>query len=299
MSFMKSWLVATALAVTLAGPGVFAGEVMGDPRLVSPAAKIGSSFLSCDTCVEMARIPEGDFQMGSPPAETGHRDDEAPLHPVHVKTFWLGKYPITRGQFDLFVQDTGYEATGPCRSDEGRDNRSWRDPGFAQTDDHPVVCVSWDDAQAYVRWLSAKTGKVYRLPSEAEWEYAARAGTTTARYWGDIQDEPKAAWCHYAQVAECEGGYAQTAPVGGFPPNAFELYDMIGNVRERTEDCYHAFYRAAPADGAAWVTGGCETRTARGGSWYDPPMQLRAAARAADPTMLRDARVGFRVARTD
>src|SRR5262249_46599041 len=154
------------------------------------------------------------------------------------------------------------------------------------------VCVSFEDAQRYVQWLSRKTGKLYRLPTEAEWEYAARAGTTTARFWGDGRERA----CDFANVADftgaetlnwnkgnqdqvfqCRDGYANTAPVGSFRPNAFGLYDMLGNVFQWTEDCYHNSYDAAPSDGSAWTTGECKYRVLRGGSWNVSPRSVRSA----------------------
>jgi formylglycine-generating enzyme required for sulfatase activity len=170
--------------------------------------------------------------------------------------------------------------------------------------------VSWDDAQAYVTWLSAKTGHVYRLPTEAEWEYAARAGTTTARYGSDIPSE----FCRYSNVADleyadqhsgdsgsnraCRDGYAFTSPVGSFPPNQFGLYDMLGNVMDWNEDCWNTNYGGAPADGTAWQSGDCNRRVMRGGSWDADLSVVRSASRRGVPTFYRVTTFGFRVART-
>jgi formylglycine-generating enzyme required for sulfatase activity len=170
--------------------------------------------------------------------------------------------------------------------------------------------VSWDDAQAYVAWLSAKTGHVYRLPTEAEWEYAARAGTTTARYGSDNPAE----LCRYSNVGDldyseqhpgdsevnraCRDGYAFTSPVGSFPPNQFGLYDMLGDVMDWTEDCWNANYSGAPTDGTAWQSGDCGRRVARGGSWDADLSGVRSANRRAPPTSTRNTTLGFRVART-
>ena len=188
--------------------------------------------------------------------------------------------------------------------------KDWRNPGYAQEDPHPVACVSWEDAKAYVVWLSGRTGKAYRLLTEAEWEYAARAGTTTRRFWGDYGDES----CAYANgadqttkaqvpgaanwlVANCNDRYAHTAPVGSYRANAFGLFDMLGNVWEWTEDCWNGNYGDAPSDGRAWATGDCSQRVVRGGSWSDIPMFLRSALRFRGSTAIRDSYVGFRVAR--
>ena len=190
--------------------------------------------------------------------------------------------------------------------------KDWRNPGYAQDDTHPVVCVSWEDASAYARWLGEKTGKAYRLLTEAEWEYAARAGTATARFWGDDAkrscdnangadlaakaEVPGAAdW----PVAACNDRFAYTAPVGSYRANAFGLHDMLGNVWEWTQDCWNANYSGAPADGSAWATGDCSLRAVRGGSWEDAPVGLRAAYRVGSPTVIRVYIRGFRVARSD
>ena len=161
----------------------------------------------------------------------------------------------------------------------------------------PAINVNWDDAQTYVKWLSGITGKDYRLLSEAEYEYAARAGTETKYPWGDdikLDGKP---------MANCDGcggewGGKQTAPVGSFPANSFGLYDMVGNVWEWTEDCWHENYDGAPADGSPWTNGDCDTRVGRGGSWVDLPDLLRSASRVGAHLRLHDRRLGFRVART-
>jgi formylglycine-generating enzyme required for sulfatase activity len=172
--------------------------------------------------------------------------------------------------------------------------------------------VSWDDATAYAKWLSQRTGKGYRLLTEAEWEYAARAGTATTRYWGDSRD----VGCAYANgadqaartqvrgagdwhIADCQDRYGYTAPVGSYRPNAFGLHDMLGNLWEWTQDCWNGNYKGAPADGNAWATGDCELRSVRGGSWEDSPVAVRAAYRVGSPIEIRVFTRGFRVARDD
>jgi formylglycine-generating enzyme required for sulfatase activity len=186
--------------------------------------------------------------------------------------------------------------------------KSWRDPGFKQGAAHPAVCLSWNDAQAYAAWQSKRSGKTYRLPSEAEWEYAARAGTSTSRYWGE---DPKQA-CKFANVADrnlrakypnfpihdCDDRHAATAPVGSFLPNALGLYDMLGNVWEWTQDCWSEGYAGAPRDGSAWLEGDCGRRVVRGGSWIDGPGFARAAFRSGDLPGDRGDNQGFRLART-
>jgi formylglycine-generating enzyme required for sulfatase activity len=236
----------------------------------------------------MVRVPAGSFTRGSSASEAGRFDTEGPQHRVTIGTaFSLAKYEVTRGEFAAFVLAAGHRAAG-----------DWRNPGFAQTDRHPVVNVSWNDAKAYVAWLSKTSGKPYRLPSGAEWEYAARAGTTTARYWGERHQEA----CRYANVDDashgCRDGHANTAPVGTFLPNAFGLHDMLGNVWEWTEDCGDGRYAGAPVDGSPW-SGPCSRREVRGGSWGDIPRYARAAVRISDTAGSHVSLIGFRVARTD
>ncbi len=295
--------------------------------LVAGSAAAQQSLRDCPDCPEMVTIPAGSFTMGVPPGEEKREGysgwvggDAQPQRRVTLEySFSLGRYEVTRAQFEAFVQATGH-VTGPSCWTAGMNGqsgdvlvRNWRDPGFTQTPNDPVVCVNWDDAQAYVAWLKRTTGKHYRLPSEAEWEYAARAGSQTARYWGDGRDGA----CQYANVADltaasrrnwekdpkrtflCTDGYAYTAPVGQFRPNAFGLYDMLGNVWEWTGDCWNQNYNGAPTNGGAWVQGDCSIRVMRGGAWYYPPETLRAGNRFRGAAGDRGIAYGFRVARTD
>lgn len=248
-------------------------------------------------------------------AESFRRRSEPP-RTVAVASFSIGIHEVTRGQFARFVEATGHRAEG-CFVWSGREfvdrsDRSWRAPGFGQGDDHPVVCVSWNDAQAYVRWLGTITGRPYRLPSEGEWEYVARAGTGSTRFWGD---DPALA-CRFANGADattasrapgatdgavhpCDDGYSHTAPVGRYESNAFGLHDVLGNVAEWTQDCWHPDYRHARADGKPETTGECALRVVRGGAWDEGPAGLRAAYRVGSPTTVRVYGRGFRVARDD
>ncbi len=277
----------------------------------------GKTFRDCPTCPEMVVIPSGEYRMGSPSFEAGRRDDEGPVHPVRVKSFALGKREVTRGEFRRFVLATG-RSVGNCAVIEGTTMkidpaRSWANHNhgyYTQTDDHPVACVSFDDAQAYALWLGTMTGKPYRLPSESEWEYAARGGGQDSRYWGNGER----AACQYANVADetakrrfnwsptfdCEDKYAGTAPVGSYKPNAFGLFDMLGNVREWVEDCYHETYDDAPTDARAWVSGDgeCALRVNRGGAFDREPAFVRSAARSLFPYHVGDANLGFRIARS-
>ena len=250
-----------------------------------PTHADGDEFRDCPSCPELVAVPAGTFRMGSGPDDDEALDRERPRHRVRVGRFALGRYEVTRREYRAFAEATGADD-------------SWRDPGFAQGDRHPVVNVSWRDAQAYVQWLSRETGERYRLPSEAEWEYAARGGTTTRRHWGDSSSSQ----CGYANgtVASCDDGAARTAPVGSYAPNAFGLSDVLGNVWEWTDDCWHENYAGEPPDdGRAWTRAGdCGRRVLRGGSWYNLPRSLRSAARPWNLAGTRDAFTGFRVART-
>ncbi len=263
---------------------------------------------------EMVKIRGGRFLMGSPADEKGRGEDER-QHEAQVADFAIGKYEVTVGQFKNFVKAAKYkteaEESGGCYSWTGSEwkqdaGKNWRNPGFSQTDDHPVVCVSWNDAMAYVKWLSKQTGQEYRLPTEAEWEYAARAGTTTARYWGDDPDkgctfangvdQTAKAQFKWTDIMECQDGYLYTAPMGRFRPNAWGFYDMLGNVWEWTCSGYDKDYGGSEqrclSKGAA---GPC---VLRGGSWGNEPKRLRGAARLGRNPHSGIYDWGFRLART-
>ena len=271
--------------------------------------KVGERFRDCAECPEMMVVPAGSFEMGSPSSEEGRDDDEGPLRDVTIAApFAVGVYEVTVGQFKRFVQATGHSTGDSCWVYEGswedRSGLGWRDPGFRQDDSHPVLCVGWEDAQAYVRWLSAKTGQRYRLPSEAEWEYAARAGTRTSRPW----DDGRAGQCRHANGADastsfswkagCDDGHASTSPTGSYAANGWGLHDMLGNAWEWTEDCWSGSYAGAPADGSAWQSDICLYRVVRGGSWYCEPADLRSANRYGGTPARRNNDSGFRVVRT-
>ena len=271
-----------------------------EERLRARRKKPGTKFRDCPECPEMVVVPSGSFQMGSPPSEEGRVDNEGPGHRVTIGyRFAVGKYEVTLREFARFVEATGRSMGNACRTYVGRkwerrSGRHWRHPGFGQTDAHPVVCVDWEDARAYVRWLSRKTGHRYRLLSEAEWEYAARAGTTTRYSWGDGIGRNR------ANCGGCGSRWdgRQTAPVGSFAANGFGLYDVHGNVWEWVADCWNNSYRGAPSDGSAWESGNCGRRVLRGGSRLDRPRYLRSAYRFGFGTGHRLYYIGFRVART-
>jgi formylglycine-generating enzyme required for sulfatase activity len=287
-------------------------------------AQAGQTFRDCAECPEMVVVPKGAFLMGSSAAKTARdlefvvpdserayvRSYVAAEHPQHSvsidRPFALGIHHVTRSEFAAFVRETGYLISGPCTlwADHRyveRQDAGWRNPGIPQTDLDPVVCVSWQDAKAYIAWLNDKVHDgvpkmgdgPYRLPSEAEWEYAARANTQTARWWGDSIG---------LNNANCDGcgsrwDKRQTAPVGSFPPNPFGLYDMLGDSWELIEDCWNATYIGAPSNGGAWTSGNCDQRVMRGGSWTNPPWILRSAHRSRTDANVRRNYIGFRLAR--
>ena len=240
----------------------------------------------CDGCPDLVVIPAGEFMMGSPESEEGHNDSEGPQHGVTVRSFALGVTEVTFNEWAACVRGGGCNGYRP-------DDRGW---GAGV---RPVINVSYEDAQAYVSWLSEETGAAYRLPSEAEWEYAARAGTTTPFHTGATISTDQANYDgNHVYGSGRRGTYRErTTPVGTFPPNAFGLYDVHGNVLEWVNDCWHDSYRGAPSDGTAWTAGGnCGRRVLRGGSWFFSP--LRSADRGSFRTEDRSDHAGFRVART-
>ena len=244
--------------------------------------RAGKVFRDCADCPEMVVIPAGRFRMGDLNGD-GYQS-EKPVHAVRIaQPFALGRYEVTFAEYDRYAQATGKNKPGDTW-DSGRGNR-------------PVINVNWEDAQGYAKWLSRETGQRYRLPSEAEWEYAARAGSTTKYSWGNSPSG------RHANANEDWGwpsdGYEKTAPTGSFIPNQFGLYDMSGNVWEWVEDCWHENYARAPMDGSAWVRGGyCDLRGARGGSSYDGPAGVRSASRSGSGAADRYSSLGFRLVRT-
>ncbi len=268
-------------------------------------------------------IPTGTLQMGAPDSEENHSDAEQPQHTVTIaKGFAMSRTDITVGQFREFVRASGYQPDslklgGASVYDEGsgalRDDAraSWQDDyaGHPANDKLPVVNISWNDARAYADWLSQRTGKRYRLPSEAEFEYALRGGTTTRYWWGDGTPQSKVEnltgsgdrslsgrrWSNAFQGYR--DGYWGPAPVMSFAANAFGLYDMGGNVSEWVADCWHDNYIRAPLDGSAWINPGCAVHVLRGGSWGSSPDQVRSAYRQGADGSVRSGRVGFRVVR--
>jgi formylglycine-generating enzyme required for sulfatase activity len=275
----------------------------------------GESFRDLDIGPEMVVIPAGRFLMGSPETEpereSWQKGTESPQHEVIIPAaLAVCKYAIMRGEFAAFVSATGHRTDGGAYVWTGSEwkldpGKSWRDPGFEQTDNHPVVCLNWDDAQAYVTWLSEKTGKAYRLLSEAEWEYACRAGPDTPFWWGSSISPSQANYDGNFTYAGggSKGEYrGKTVPVDQFQPNPWGLYQMHGNVWEWCADCWNDSYKDKPASlkatGGPWTTGGCDRRVLRGGSWSNLPQYRRSALRNWLNSSIRILDIGFRVART-
>ncbi|HXJ03014.1 MAG TPA: SUMF1/EgtB/PvdO family nonheme iron enzyme [Micropepsaceae bacterium] len=235
----------------------------------------GSEFKDCAECPAMITLPTGSFTMGSSSSESGHSSDEVPQHRVTIsQPFAVGKYEVTFAEWDACVADGGCNGYKPDDAGWGRGT-------------HPVIFVSWNDAQSYIAWLRRKTGKPYRLLSEAEWEYAGRAATVSAFYWGARANTASAKY-------DSSNG---TAPVGSYAPNSFGLHDMSGNVSEWAMDCLNKSYEGAPTDGSAWMTGDCDLHALRGGAWNSGGANLRSANRDWDASGFRVNRNGFRVAR--
>ena len=296
------------------------------PRTTGPlsasdecALKPKDVFRECENCPEMVMVSAGEVLMGS------DRDDidggvaaanEGPQHKAVIRQpIAVGRFEVTRDQYAAFVTSSGYKVGDHCVTFENnkpqdRADRSFLNPGYTQDGNHPAVCVSWVNAKAYVDWLSRSTGKSYRLLSEAEFEYAARAGGSSRYGFGNDPAE----LCKFANGADqsakaaglpanapymnCKDGYPFTAPVGSFAPNAFGLYDLIGNVWEWTEDCFYGDYATARLESASRSTEVCGSRTLRGGDWFSTEQSLRPAVRAkADPDAHNDD-IGFRVVRT-
>ena len=292
------------------------------------AQEVGERFRDCPTCPDMVVVPAGTFIMGSPESEDGRlgfvidEADEVVHWTIGEPALGDGKelrdglrlvepegpqrYVTVAAPFAVSTAEITFEEWDACARAGGcggliPDNEGWG------RGTRPVIHVSWEDALAYVEWLSSETGEQYSLPSEAQWEYAARAGTANARFWGQDPGDQ----CRFANGADaaglrkypdwigaqCADGYPETAPVRSFEPNAFGLYDMLGNVSEWTRDCWNERYAGGPVDGTAWETGDCSRRVTRGGSWINAPGNLRAANRYPFSVDTRDRTIGFRVAR--
>ena len=275
----------------------------GVPRIrLRRARNPGDTFQDCTGCPKLVVIPPGSFMMGSPEEEENRGDNEGPLHEVRIDyPLAVGMYSVTFDEWESCVSDGGCGGYEPWDAGWGRGNR-------------PVINVSWEDVQSYMRWLSRRTGQVYRLLSESEWEYAARAGTETPFHTGRTISTKQANYDgNFTYGTGAVGAFVgirsgyqdgqyreQTTPVGSFEPNRFGLYDVHGNVKEWVEDCWNESYDGAPSDGSAWESEDCDCdrRVLRGGSWNLPPQYLRSALRSWSSAGLRNIYIGFRVART-
>jgi formylglycine-generating enzyme required for sulfatase activity len=312
----RTW-TASCSGVTAATPG---------PRAAAPLAaaeecglRHGSTFRECAGCPEMVVVPPGSFTMGSPELELGRIDSEGPQHVVRIaRRFAAGAVHVTVDQFAAFAGETGHAASAQCVTGNAQTGNaqtgSWRNPGFRQDGSHPAVCIDWADAKAYVDWLAAKTGRPYRLLSEAEWEYASRGRVQPGVYPRLWPGSDPGTLCRYGNgldqrgrgilwrgllplgVIPCDDGYLYTSPAGHYAPNAFGLYDMFGNARQWTADCWHTSYAGAPSDGSVWASPGPCAHVIRGGAWSTIMQDLRSASRHAGLTV--DNTYGFRVART-
>lgn len=280
--------------------------------LVTGVGSRAEAWRDCDDCPELVTLHPGSFIRGAAEDDPTTDESERPRHDVKVeKPFAIAIHLVTRQDYAAFIAATGEVPASGChtltkegwRVDEAA---NWRNPGFPQTLSEPVTCVSWHDATRYAAWMSERTGKPYRLPSEAEWEYAARGGTSGTNFWGE--DDRLA--CTYANVNDltaknkvaktaepCTDGYLFTSPVEHFPPNPFGLHDAVGNVWVWLADCWQGDYSASPRNGSAAEGEPCEARVLRGGSWTDTPGPFRLAARENRAPDDRLAIAGFRLAR--
>lgn len=306
--FTKPAIEFDANAPAVAASGA-ASSSAAEVRVVAETRN-GNVLKDCTDCPELVTIPAGNFSMGSGAGTPGADASESPSHDVNISSFLIGQDAITRGQFSAFVTAANYqsdaERLGGCIGLAGdtwefKPKVTWRRPGFPQDDDHPVVCVTWNDANAYVKWLSATTRQSYRLPSEAEREYVTRAGSMDAYWWGKGATLEQANFRDDAsRVTDGNKRPSRmtTVPIKQFAANPMGLYNVHGNVWEWVQDCQHNNYNAAPVDGAAWASS-CvgKRRGARGGGWAGPAAGMRSAQRTWFEPDLPSYAGGFRVAR--
>lgn len=312
----RRWILA-ALLLALGSSHAYARQPASQNNDLLRLAP-GTVFRDCARCPELVLIAPGSLTVATPESVAGLTGHGEPRRTLAIPSaIGMGKYEVTRAQFAHFVRESGHAVSGGCFVwSDGKyvqnASRDWRHPGFAQTDKDPVVCVNWNDAKAYTEWLTKQTGKRYRLPTEAEWEYAARAGSQRPQPWG----KKASAACRYANVADasakrkvpgtaswtfhtCNDKHAYTAPVGSYRPNAYGLYDMMGNVWEWTEECWKEEGPNAASNGRGGPGAECGERVLRGGSWVDSPAFVRYDFRFRIGAGDHDCYIGFRVARTD
>ncbi|MFO1185528.1 MAG: SUMF1/EgtB/PvdO family nonheme iron enzyme [Bauldia sp.] len=310
--FVLAALAGAAALMAASGQRAADGSCAGVETRIGPQAEstclvAGRTFVDCEGCPKMVVIPAGRFTMGSAGANVDPQ--ETPAHPVAIAAaIAVGAFEVTRGEFAAYAAEDRDYRPDWCwvrRSDGEWDDKagaSFADPGVDQTADHPAVCVSWYDAKAYVAWLSRRSGQPYRLLSEAEWEYAARAGSVSS--WPFDERGGACAAANAAPVdsgaapPNCRDSFSATAPVGSFPANPLGLYDMAGNAAEWVEDCFHATYAGAPSTAIPWNFEGClGGKVVRGGSWVSDLDGLRSAKRQEVVPGDRYSVLGFRVAR--
>jgi formylglycine-generating enzyme required for sulfatase activity len=304
---------------TKAAPAVSADTADATPDVAAAAKSLpagvtaGAGIKDCPSCPDLIALPPGNFMMGATEDEDDATDAESPATKIAVGAFALGKFEVTRDEFAAFIEASNYRPASSCwgQTSSGKydfiDDNDWQEPGFAQTDSDPVVCVTADDAQAYVKWLAKTTGKSYRLPSEAEWEYAARVGASGAYYWGsdaegicangNIADHAAARKFKGWNVIDCDDGHVFTAPVGSFAANKFGLFDMLGNVKEWTADCWNDDLEGIGPTAKARRSGKCDMRVVRGSAWDSQPTVSRLAYREGNNKPTAYFFYGFRVAR--
>ncbi|MGE8144674.1 formylglycine-generating enzyme family protein [Pseudomonas frederiksbergensis] len=267
------------------------------PGLAQAAAPTppGKVFKDCKDCPEMVVLPTGTFTMGTPEDEVGREPDEGPMHPVtFAKPLAISRFQVLAGEWDAYLHDTGYVMPdGDTRP--GRECKAGV-PRYERTAKHPAVCMDFNEANAYVAWLSKKSGKAYRLVSESLREYASRAGST-GPFPFPFDEGKEYSIAKHANTYGAADGYNFTAPAGSFPANAFGVYDMHGNVYEWTADCYNENYVGAPSDGSAWLSGDCKVKRIRGNDWGEAPVFSRSGNRNATYSDTRGDWLGFRVAR--
>jgi len=288
-------------------------NLLRDSNIVKPLVNLEEFRDECRGCPLMVKIPSGTFEMGASDNENFQEKTEVPQRRVAVSEFAIGKYEVTVEEFSEFAKTRSLE--GACEDFvdiqlEYIPGINWSDPGFEQSNSDPVVCVSWLEAKAYTKWLSSVTGYTYRLPSESEWEYAARAGTETMYYWGNLSN----IGCNFANGADisakqkrpnwkatmnCDDGHFRTARAGQYRSNAFGLHDMSGNVSEWVEDSWHKNFLDAPSDSRPWISENVlfDRHTIRGGSWLNTSARIRSAHRLYLRAEGRTTALGFRVAR--
>jgi formylglycine-generating enzyme required for sulfatase activity len=281
------------------------------PAVSAVASKTGTVIRDCPTCPALTVVPKGRFKQGSDRGGSITASFEKPPHWVLIgRPFAISTNAVTVDEFRAFIAATGRDVRGCDTYDDKwryRSEADWENPGFAQAGSHPVTCVSWDDARAYAGWLSTTTGHQYRLPSAAEWEYAARAGGEAVQPWvangsgacasANVADQRAARRYPGWTVFACDDGYVNTAPVGSFKANSFGLNDMLGNVFQWTSDCWHADYTGVPTDGSARTYGDCTEHELRGGSWFTTPEFVRASYRNHFHANYRASSVGIRLVR--